>query len=482
MALTKAGLSESAARKRIQRAADQYERFAGVRFEKNARFIYLKAQYGDQRFWDKFESACYQAGKSYWSTVVTLKARGGVTPLDLFARVAGAPAARKGQLSADRILERLQKINLLNVIEDGERKYVCFKPLHYHRDSLPELRANELAEGIALIGVKDWARKIGFGSYGKFASRYEEKEPLVSGILWDLTAPSYMRPLVSIRGGRAIPGFIVCDINLRGVIGKAEAEAFIRKCDLAASPQKVPPILPMLVGHVFESEALTILKGKGVLAITLGNLFGEELAQALRDLVTMLTDLGAKISGNPDLLPRVINTLSKIQGAADNMLGDLFELVIAGVVKDIEGGYLKTGEVRTHAISGQQAEIDVLLDRGNDKGVLVLECKAKKPNARVSEADIRKWYNNRVPLIYSILSNDGYYTGKPFRFELWSNGSFAQSGLKWLKEQKTDFDGYSIGWKQAEDLKNYTDKVKNKSLKDMLNEHYFRSALKKVVE
>ncbi len=480
-ALTGKGISGVAARKRVQRAQGRYERFAGIRFEKNARFIYLEDQYGDQRFWENFEEACHQAGKSYWAAITTLKSRGGVAPLKLFPRVAGTPSARKGQLSPDRILERLSKVHLLEEFSEGEREYVRFKPFYFPRASLSQVRANELAEEIALLGIKDWARRIGFGSYGKFATRYEADPPVVSGITWDLTAPSYMRPLVSVRNGAAIPGFFACDINLRDVIRKAEAEAFLRKCDMAAAPQKVSPILPMMVGHVFETEALSLLKGKGILAVSLRNLFGEELAEALCELVEMLTDLGRKISGDPDRLIRVMNSLSKIKGASDNLLGDLFELVIGSVVKDVEGGYLKTGERGRDTKSGREAEIDVQLDRGADKGVLVIECKAKNPRARVAESDIKNWYEDRVPLIYSILSNGGTYTEKPFRFELWSNGQFSASGLSWLKKQQSDFGGYTIGWKEGPGLKVYADKAKNKSLRDMLNEHYFRSALKKVL-
>ncbi len=480
-ALTANGVSASAARKRIQRAQGSYERFAGVRFEKNARFIYLQEQYGDPQFWKKFEEACHQAGKSYWAAIASLKSRGGVVPTELFPRVAGTPAARTSQLSPARILERLSKVNLLEEFSEGERDYIRFKPFNFPRDSLSQVRANELAEEIALLGIKDWARKIGFGSYGKFATRYEANPPMVSGITWDITAPSYMRPLVSVRNGNVVPGFFVCDINLRDVIRKAEAEAFVRKCNLAAAPKKVPPILPMMVGHVFEAEALSLLKGKGILAVAVRNLFGEELAEALRELVVMLTDLGIKISGDPDQLVRVMNSLSKIKGASDNLLGDLFELVIGSVVKDVEGGYLKTGERRQDMISGREAEIDVQLDRGTDKGILIIECKAKNPRARVSEKDIRKWYQDRVPLIYSILSGGGTYTKKPFHFELWSNGQFAASGLSWLKKQSADLGGYTIGWKEGAELKIYAYKAMNKSLKDMLNEHYFRSALKKAL-
>jgi hypothetical protein len=479
-ALVKNGLSETAARKRVQRAQGLYQRLAGLRFEKNARFIYLPEQYGASEYWEKLEEACRRSGKSYWSAISMLKARGGIVPLEQFPRITGAPAARKGQLSSQRILERLTAVNVLEEVAEADRQYIQFHPGHYHRDSLAQVHANEIAEIIALQGIKDWARRIGFGSYGKFRLRGEDPPPVVSGITWDLAAPSYVRPLVSVQKGVARQGFFVCDIHLRDTIGHAQAEAIVRKCDLAAAPVNVPPIMPMIVGHVFSTEALDLLKGKGILAVSLRNLFGEELANALRDLVTMLTDFGARASVDPDHIRKVMDTLTKIEGAADNLRGALFELIIGSVVKDVEDGFLVTGERRQHS-SGRKAEIDVRLDRGTEKGILVIECKAKNPSARVSEADIKRWYQDRVPLIYSILSNDGRYTEKPFRFELWTNGEFAASGITWLKEQPMDFGSHTIGWKDGVELKRYADRVGNASLRDMLNEHYFRSAMKKVV-
>ena len=260
---------------------------------------------------------------------------------------------------------------------------------------------------------------------------------------------------------------------------KKEAEAFVRKCDMAASPQRVAPILPMLVGHVFGQEALSLLKGKGILAVTLRNLFGEELANALRDLVEMLTDLGKTISTNPDQLRSVLKSISKIQGASNNLLGALFELVAGGIAKDVEGGNLIIGEHRKNAATGQEVEIDVQLDRGaNNGGVLVIECKAKNPRALVSEKDIKRWYSDRVPLIHSILSKDKKYADRKFHFELWSNGQFTKSGLSWLKAEGNDCGDYTVDWKDEQKLKTYADRAKNKSLRRTLTDHYFKSPLK----
>ena len=479
--LVKNGLSSATARKRIQRAAGDYNRMAGLRFEKNARFIYLAEEYGSRQFWEKFELACYGAGKSYWGALTVLKAKGGVVPLADFARVAGTPAARKAQLSPTRILDRLKAVNVLEEFEEGERAYVRYRPFFLGVENMPGSLANEIAEGVALEGIKDWARRIGLGSFGKFAIRGGKQPPQVAGITWDLTAPSYIRPLVSVSQHGAKPGFLVCDINLFGNIERPEAEAFLRKCDLAAAPAGMPPIMPMIIGHVFSAEALELLKSKGILAITLRNLFGDELAQALRELVIMLTDMGARASVDPDHLLKVMNSLTQIEGGSSNLRGALFELVIGSLVKDVEGGYLKTGDRRQDLVSGRKAEIDVQLDRGDDGGILVIECKAKNPNARVSESDIRRWYSDRVPLIYSILTNGGSYKEKHFRFELWSNGDFAASGLKWLSEQRLVSEGYTVGWRDGKSLKQYADQAKNGSLRTMLNDYYFHSALRRVV-
>lgn len=476
-ALTKTeGISAGTARKRIQRAREEYKCFEGVNFEKNAQFIYLENQYGTRQFWEKFEEACYRGGKSYWNTIVTLKSRGGVIPFSLFPRVSGAAVMRKSQLSPQEILDRLSGIGLLEIFEETENKCIRFKPRFYPRIPLSHMRANELAEKIALLGVKDWARKIGFGSYNKFGVRYEP-ETVVSGISWDLSAPSYIRPLLSFRNGAPLPGFIVCDINLTcRVIEENEAEAFIGKCNLATSTQEARPILPMMLGYHFTREALSLLKGKGILAVVLKDFFGDELSEALQDLVKMLTDIGERISVNPDRLIAVMDNLSKIEGAANNLRGDLFELIMGMLAKDIEVGDLKTGELRRDPITGRSVEIDVQIDRGYDKGILVIECKAKNSRAMVSENDIRKWYKDRVPLIFSILNNDQKSAKKPIHFELWSNGQFVNSGSSWLRQQKTNLEKYTVGWKDGEKLKAYARKANNYRLRKMLNEHYFKSA------
>lgn len=472
--IVKIGSSPTAARQRVTRSQSEYIRLAGIRFSKNARFIYLPEQFGTRAYWEGLERAFYKAGKSYWGTLATLRSRGGACPANLFPTISGVPQSRKGQLSPDRIKERLSAIQLIKETNDEVLgAYVEFVPLVLGKANTNKIQALLIAENVALFGIKEWARHIGFGSFGKFAMRGDNAPPVVASMTWDLSAPSYFRPLLRVTEGKVRPGFMVCDINLCDVVGKDAVEAFVRKCDLASALPSIPPIMPILVGQVFSEEGFSFAKQKGILAVTTKALFGEAISKALDDLIKLMTDTGATVAMNPTHLEKVMKGLTTIEGAANNIRGSLFEFVVGSLVKDVEDGYLKIAEKKLHPQSGRYAEIDVYLDRGNEKGILVVECKSKLPNARVGLEEVQKWYSDRVPLIYDILSSDGSYTDKHFRFEIWSNGPFNDDALQWLENQPLEFPHYSFGWKDGVQLKTYADKAKASSLRKILNEHYF---------
>lgn len=480
--MSEQGISSSAARQRITRARSEYKRLAGLRFAKNARFIYLEEHFGDAQFWAAMERAFASSGKSYWGAVVGLKAKGGRCPKSLFPIICGAPLSRTGQLSPDRILERLSAINLLEEVQDEKlgQPYVEFRPHSYFAQSAAETNAVLMAEFVALQGIKDWARRIGFGSYGKFRVRDETELPVVSSVAWDITAPSYLRPLVSARGGTLRPGFFVCDINLNGAIDDDQVNLFLRKYDMAAAPINVAPIMPFLVAETFTSSAFDKAKAAGIGAVTLSNLFGEAVSKALQDLIKLLSDTGATAAVNPEHLARVMAELTKIEGAANNLRGALFELAIGSLVKDVEDGFVRTGYEITNYLSGRKAEIDVLLDKPDEKTSLVLECKAKTPGSKVSLAEVQKWYSDRVPLIGETLRQDRHYLDKKLVFEMWTNATFHECAWSWLNTQNRSFENYSIAWKDGAEIKRYAQKAKNGAIRKVLDEHYFKNPLTKL--
>lgn len=479
--MVKEDLSAVAARQRIARAGDDVVRLAGLRFPHNARFLYLPDQFGDKSYWLALERVFREHGKSYWSAVAGLKARGGLSPRKFFDGVCGSPAARIRQLSPQRILDRLTAIQLFEEIDDdasGER-FVKFRPYVYGHDSIAQVKARLVAENVVLHGMKDWCRKIGLGSFDRVRLRGEDEAPIVSGISWDLSAPSYARPLVSAFERGVKPGFIVCDVNLRSALTEDEVLVFVRKHDLASAPLNVAPIMPFLIADSFTSAGFGLARSKGILATTVSHLFGEDVAKALRDLIGLLTDTGATASINPEHVERVLNSLTRIEGAANNLRGALFEIVVGSLVKDVEGGFLRAGEKWTDYETRRSAETDVLLDRPDDKGVLVIECKSKIPGARVNLEETRKWREDRVPLLHKILRSEGRFATKSFTFELWTNGHIASDALQWLESVPSTSE-YTVGWKDGEAMKPYVDKAASPAIRKAMKEHYFLHPLAKI--
>lgn len=477
-ALERLGVSSAAARQRIARAGPDVIKLAGLRFPHNARFLYLPDQFGDRSYWDAIERVFRAEGLSYWGAVAGLKSRGGLWPRAFFAGLCGCALARQRQLSPDRVLERLQAIQLLEELVDeatGDR-FVTFRPMVYVRDPIQNIRAALIAENIALHGMREWCRRIGFGSYEQVRVRGDDEPPVVAGVTWDLSAPSFMRPLARAANGGLKPGFVVCDVNLRGRLDEDAITLFIRKHDLASAPLNVAPIMPFLLADGFSTKAFSLARQKGILATTTAQLFGEDVAKALRDLIGLLTDTGATASVNPDHLEKVMSNLTRIEGAANNLRGALFELAIGTLVKDVEGGFLRAGEKWTDYETGQIAEVDVLLDRPNGESVLIIECKSKIPGSRLSIAEAKKWRTDRVPLIHKMLRNDSRFGNRQLTFELWTNGPLDEAVSTWLASQPPSPD-YQTTWRDGEAVKDYLDKAQTPSIRRIMNEHYFRHPL-----
>lgn len=476
--LVENGVNEAAARQRIIRASSEYKRLAGIRLEKNARFIYLEEHYGSALFWENLEKAFSKGGKSYWAAISTLKARGGRCPKYMFPAISGAPIHRKKQLSPDNILDRLISIQLLKETSDSEsgENFIEFNPHSYSVVPLERTKADLIAEYVALHGIRDYARKVGFGSYNKFNMRGDEAPPTVSGVQWDISAPSYMRPLVSVNNGNKKPGFFVCDLNLHKPIDVDQVVAFIRKHDMASAPKAVAPIMPFIVGDVFLEDAYSVARQSGIVAVTISQMFGEEIAKSLRELIKLLTDTGATVSVNPDHLYIVMNGLTKIEGAANRLRGALFELAVGILVKDVEGGYLHTGFKRTDYETGQKTEIDVLLDRDKED-ILVIECKSKIPGLKVTKDVVKEWFSTKVPIRKKILLQEKRYKDRKFRFELWSNGLFENDALEWFNNQKLQYDTHSMAIRDGKAMKVYAQNSHNPSVRNILREHYFKHPL-----
>jgi hypothetical protein len=472
------GLSYEAARQRIHRGGPGVMKLAGLSFPKNARFLYLEAQFASQAYWDALIRDIGKASPAYSAAVAALAARGGLVPVDQFPIICGAPILQKGQVPAATVLARLTAVQVLR-IEDvpGVGDCVALRvgrdpdDLDHHR-----LKARLSTEKILLLAVKDWARRLGMASWDKVATRLDGEPPRYGPYAWDLTGPSYVRPLTQwTKEGKLKPGFVVCDVLFGERVEAPAMAAFVRKVQAMASLPKVPVCMAMIVADGFTSEAVRLGRSHGVLVATPGSLLGRDVALGLSALMQMLTKAAAAAVKRPELIPELFDRLGQIEGAVGQMRGSLFELLVGHAVHETEAGSIDIGR-RMYGPEGVSSEFDVLLVKER-RSVRTYECKAHHPGALIDLDAAKAWLEKDVPKRFAILRSQERFRDSALAFELWTTGGFTPEALAFLTEAKARLQRYEIAWKDGDAVRAYVRTLKTPGLMKMLDDYYFRHPL-----
>lgn len=472
------GVTPLAARQRVSRAGEPLKRLKELSFPKGARFLYHQSDYNTHRYWDALLKVIDQSSPAYSTAIDALKARGGTVPRSHFGIICGSPVLQKGQIPFEIVLNRLQAVHLIKVEEvEGVGQCIALHAGGFFRlgSNRSLLKGRLLAEKILLLAVKDWTRKLGLVSYDTVALRDEGTDPPKVGTFhWDLTAPSYLSPMTRIRQNkRLVPGFFVCDVVLGEVINEAALEAFVRKCRLSANIKNLAPILAMIVADRFTPEALQLGKSKGLILATPGTLFGTEVAAGLTLLLQTVSKAAAVAVKRPEVIGELFNKLAHIEGAAGNLRGALFELIVGHCVVKVDDGLIDIGKKILDPETGERAEIDVLRIKEH-REVWVYECKGHQPSQIIDGPTIEKWLTNRVSLIHRILSREPRFQRCEFHYEYWTCGTFSAEAIQRLTDASSRTKRYSIGWKDGGEVRAYAGNIHPPALAETLDQHFFQ--------
>ena len=418
-----AGLSASAARQRLARRGPHIQTLRGLTFPKRAQFFYHADDFPRERYWTALVKAVSESSPAYGAAVGALRAHGGVVPSHFFPIICGAPTKQKKQIGVDAVLSRLKAVKLVEEVLVDELPCVALGGSGWLGAREDGLANRLLVQRIMLLAVADWARKLNMGSYHKIAVRdLDEPLPTFGTHAFDLCGPSYIAPMVRRSvGGAPKPGFLVCDAFV-GEVDEIGISAFLRKCASSAAMRNLPPFLPVVIADGFTSEAFKLARSRGIVTATPLNLFGQEIAEGLSALLQTLNRAGAIAAEKPEVVADLFGRLGKIEGAAVNMRGALFELIVGHVVHLESQGSIDIGK-RVRAPEGTPAEIDVFLASSNQ--VRIVECKGYGPNQEVSEAELKTWINEKVPKVRRALIHESRHQGCRFSFEFWTAGSYS---------------------------------------------------------
>lgn len=230
----------------------------------------------------------------------------------------------------------------------------------------------------------------------------------------------------------------------------------------------------MLVADGFTKEAWNAARSDGLLVATPRHLFGEAVAAGLRELVQTLSNAAAAAAKNPEVIWTLFSKLGEVEGAAANLRGPLFEMIVAHGVRAVDGASIEIGK-QVAAPSGQLAEVDVLATKPDHWRFI--ECRGHAPGHRVSLDQVKTWCEEKVPRIREWALNRIERTQTRMSFEYWTTGTFEGEAEEYLDRRRSRTNKYDLARMDGPAVLEYARRVGSRHIVDTLNEHYFRHPL-----
>lgn len=467
-------ISPVAARQRLSRALGNVRRLAGIPFPRNTRFMYLEKQFGSPEYWHRLATTLIANNSAMGYAIAALRQYGGMVPAQQFPIISGSPVRQRKHLSSETVLQRLTEAGLVKTIAvPGIGECVALvQDEEYYTVGTAEMRARLITEEILLSAVRDWLRKLGIASYNLVSTRTDQKLPQVGTFVWDLSAPSYLGAVVRFtREGEPKPGFVACDVNLASDITLAGAAPFIRKCVTLRALRNVGPCMQILVANRFRKDAFAALRGAGIIAATPSSLFGHDIADALRELTSVLTRAAYSVF-DPEQFEHLFRTLGKISGATNQLRGALFEYIVADIVKRSNLGDVTMNRIFKAPDKGK-AEIDVLTIQQNQQ-VLAIECKGYSPHAIIPDDLFKRWLQHNVPTAYAYVRQHPEWKNLPAHFEFWTSAPISDEMLALFENAKAAIkpSRYTIDLRGPQDVWKACVDTGEKSLIDAYSNHF----------
>jgi hypothetical protein len=467
------GLADAAARKRVSRGCTDLKRLGHLPFPRKARFLYLQKQYGSPEYWHALEAAILGGGTAYGPALAALIQRDGIVPKTHFAVVSGAPVRQKKHLSAETILDRFIKANIVSEIDvPGVGACVVLsRMINRTAPDVASLRARLVTEAVLLKAVKMWLRNLGLVSYDKIATRDEDgRLPQVGTFAWDLTGPSYLIPMVEWSDqGKKNPGFVACDVLLGRPITASGISAFVQKSTTLGGLKRVGRCLQIFVADEYTPEAFAKAKTVGLVPATPETLFGKEVAEGLARLTEVLSD-AARLSQRPEVFNELFERLGKIEGAATNLRGALFEFLVAQLVRHRYSCTVTNGKILQGA-DGEKAEVDVLAVVAN-RSIHFIECKGYQPSGIVDDAEVEKWLTKHIPFVRKEALQHPDWKSLDLHFEFWTTGKLSPEATSRIDAAKKRTSKYKIEYRDAAAVRLYAEEVKDRALILTLKQHF----------
>lgn len=474
-------LTPSTARKRIHRC-QELKRLPVLSFPRNANFVYLDEDYGTSRFWDSLISTLQESTVSYGCALAALIARGGIMPVAHFPIACGSPKAQKKHLAPETVLDHLEQAHLLEKAGyPNLGQYITLSTKHrFPIADISHLKARLLTEAVLLKAIKMWLRNLGIVSYDKVKTREDDPDnpPTVGTFSWDLSAPSYLYPMMDRQTqNRQKLGFIACDVLLdTGEVTARDIQPFINKCKTLRSLRNIGRCLQIFVANAYSREAFKVAKNYGIVPATPETLFGKEVADSFINLIKTLRD-AACYTADIDKLEKLFSQLGKIEGAATNLRGALFPYLVAEMLRKTKPGIQQVSQGQLLKVWNNSkeeiAEVDIIAIATN-QAVYFIECKGYQPQGMLSREDIQRWLD-KIQVMRQYALDHPDWRNLKLCFELWRTGELEDEAKQLIDANSPR--KYSIEDYGPSKIFEIASDSRDNTLKKILKEHFFKHPL-----
>jgi len=435
----KYGISNVVARKIVSRATSPIHKLKNISFEKNQKYIYLQEQFNSDIFFRNLLSAFRCSSRCYYQVVIAIRNNGGFISKKVLASYVAAPVENLTKHKRyDLIVADLIKLEFIQ--EYTDEYYQLLFP-HVIGTDVKNTKGIELAKKTVVDDFCDWAKKLNIIAYNSAKTFFQCAN--FAKFQWAFTSPSYIFNISDINTGK--PGFWIGDIVLAQKADIEDIQFFLDKIDVIRNFKNLPHFIPVIIADNYTKEAYKLLKKKGVVCAQIGNLFSNRYANTLRELIPIIKNASAIISGNPENFVEYINKIASLEGKMGNLIGDLFEANVGYYFHLIGCKYFELNKIIKY--NGVKKEIDVYVVR--DGKIKIVECKGIR--STLDHEYVKKWLSDNIPTIYKAIKNKN--SNEIVEFELWSTGGYIDETKRLLDEAIKNTHKYSIKYYNASEIK-----------------------------
>lgn len=433
---SKYNIANVTARKWISRAKSPVQKLFMVSFDKNQKFIYLEEQYQS----DRYHSALYNAIKTSslvnWICIQAFCSQNGYVSKEMLPALIASPVKNlKGHKRIDRVIKDLIECGIVEDFSDDYWRLAKWVPDSL--DNFSRARALEIIKRNIAYDFMSWAAGINMSGYN--SGRVYTKDAEFCGFQWGYTAPSYVSPMYDEYANKN--GFVIADVFYGNQATKDNVRFFVEKVSIIRKAYKGCRFMPVILLESADAETLSELKKHKIVVAILGNFFDSGYTDILKDILESFSNAAAILSKNPEKIDRLLSNIGKMEGRLNNLIGDLFELMVGSYYKCIgSNSIVMNKNIETY--EGKRNEIDILIER-DGKNVIV-ECKALK--SKIDDSFVEKWIGNNIKNIRTWLLCSGRENIQKQRFEIWSLGGFTEKAKRLLDKEIRNNRKYEIAY------------------------------------